>query len=789
MSRPMPAQNAPVWLHIIRMWVNAVLRWPVRFAGRLRRRRVPVIIQARVTECGAACLAMILNYYGRQIRVDECYEALGIGRDGVTTRTLARAARDYGLRVRAFSIEPAQLRYIQLPAIAHWNFDHFVVVERWSPTTVEIVNPIEGRRKLTAEEFSAGFTGVVLTLEPGDAFERRQLARVSPWRTYVQRIVHMPGAAGILAQILGASLVLQIIGLALPIFTKIVVDQVLPFHITNVMVILGIGMAAVVLSQLITSYLRAALLIYLQARLDMHMMLGFFDHLLRLPFRFFHGRRIGDLTSRLWSNLIIRDTLTNQTLSAILDGTLVLVYLIILLAQSPSFGGLVLCVGILQLIIPLVTARRMQSLTQRSLAAQSESQSYLVEALRGMMILKASGSEDRALDRWSNLFFTHLNIMLQRSHLSAIVDTAMTTIRTFAPLLLLWVGTLRVLEGSLSLGTMLALNALAAAFLQPLTSLLATGQQLHQVSAHLERTSDVLEAMPEQANQGIQPAPALSGRIEVKNVSFRYSANAPLVLHDISFTIEPGQKVALVGPSGSGKSTLALLLLGLYTPTTGEIFYDGIPLRRLNYRTLRSQFGVVLQEPFLFSNSIRQNIALREPACSLEEIMAAAQVAAVHDDITRMPMGYDTFLAEGGAGLSGGQRQRLELARAIVNRPAVLLLDEATSHLDAVTEQQVEQNLNRLACTRIVIAHRLSTVRDADLILVFDQGTIVERGTHAELLARRGFYASLVRAQGAAAPAQLAGDPYKTVQLSRLRSDMYKTAELHCVGGGGTEHE
>jgi len=682
------------------------------FVERLQRRRVPVLLQLNSVECGAACLAMILNYYGRKTRVAECRETCGVGRDGVSAQTIAKAARSFGLRVRSFSLEPADFGQLQLPAIVHWEFDHFVVVERWSPKHVEIVDPAVGRRRLSAAEFEAGFTGVVLTLEPGIQFKPLGEKVQPTWRSYLVSILHTPGAAGLMLQIVGVSLCLLLFGLALPLFTKVIVDRVLPFRIVSVMAILGTGLIIVVVAQAVGSYLRAALLLYLQGRLDMRMMLGFFEHLLSLPFRFFQQRSSGDPLMRLGSNTMIREVLTSQMLSATLDGGLVVGYLAILLARSPFFGVVVFGVGLLQAALLLGTSRRLRDtrrlrdLTQRDLAAQSVSQSYLVEALSGMATLKASGTEDQALDHWSGLFANELNASLRRGHLSAILDTAMTTLRTLSPLLLLWVGTFQVLHGAMSLGTMLGLIALATAFLGPLSSLVSNAQRVQLVAAHLERIADVVEAEPEQGLELVQDAPRLSGRIELKNVSFRYDPNAPLVLRNISLTIEPGQKLALVGRTGSGKSTLAMLLLGLHISTEGEILYAGIPLQRLNYRGLRSQFGVVLQEPFLFSGSIRQNIAFGNPDLGLAQVVEAARMAAIHEDIAAMPMGYETKIAEGGSGLSGGQRQRLSLARALAHDPAILLLDEATSHLDVMTESVVEQNLGRLACTRIVIAHR-----------------------------------------------------------------------------------
>jgi ABC-type bacteriocin/lantibiotic exporter with double-glycine peptidase domain len=334
-----------------------------------------------------------------------------------------------------------------------------------------------------------------------------------------------------------------------------------------------------------------------------------------------------------------------------------------------------------------------------------------------------------------------------------VADTGLTALRTGAAFLLLWLGALRVLDGGMTLGTMLALNALAAAFLAPLASLIANGQRLQMVGAHLERIGDVLQAEPEQRVADSRPAPALSGRIDLDGVNFTYDGQSEVGLRDINLRIEPGQKVALVGRTGSGKTTLAMLLLGLYRPTAGTIRYDGLPLDALDYRSLRRQFGVVLQESFLFAGSIRQNIAFNAPDLDFGEVVAAAEKAGMHEAILEMPMGYETPVAEGGSGLSGGQRQCLAIARAIAHRPAILLLDEATSHLDVLTERRVDERLGELACTRIVIAHRLSTIRNADQILVLDRGSIVERGTHAELVALDGHYAALIRSQLAGATA------------------------------------
>ena len=714
---------------------------------RLHRRQVPVRLQLNVAECGAACLAMILSFYGRQTQVAECRELICAGRDGVTAEMIAQEGRRYGLRVKAYSISALEnFKYVPLPAIAHWNFDHFVVIERWTPKQIEIVDPGSGRCRLTQAEFESAFTGVVLTFEPGTQFNPCPAKASLQWQNYLsQYLLRTPG---LWVQVLLTSLLLQGLGLALPILTKLLVDEVLPLHVTSIMPILGIGMCILLLTQLVTSYLRGALLIYLQAQIDTRMMLGFFEHLLTLPFRFFEQRTTGDLLMRISSNTLIRETLTSQTLSMILDCFFVLGYLLVLLQQNLLFGGLVLLLGLLQVGLVWGTTRRIHDLTQRDLWAQADSQSYLVEALNGIQTLKASGAEDQAFDYWSNLFYKQLNVSLQRNHLATTMDTVMQTLRTFSPLILLWVGAQYVLSGMMSLGTMLALNAIAAAFLMPFSSLVTNAQRLQLVGAHLERLSDVWGAESEQKGGEGQIAPPLTGQIEFKQVCFRYAPQSPLVLHQLSFSIKPGQKIALVGRSGSGKSTLAKLLLGLYLPTSGEILYDGIPISALNLQSLRNQFGVVLQEPFLFSGSIRHNIAVNNLKLPLAQVQKAAQIAALHDEIMLLPMGYETRVAEGGTGLSGGQRQRLAIARALAHQPAILLLDEATSHLDGVTESWVEQNLSQLTCTRIVIAHRLSTIRNADLILVVENGAIVEQGTHEQLITKHEYYASLVNSSG-----------------------------------------
>lgn len=709
------------------------------------RKRVPVLLQMSAVECGAACLAMILRYYGRKTSISEVSERVSIGRDGLSALGIVKAARDYGLRVRAISLKDNDFRGVNLPAIIHWQFNHFLIVERWSPTSVDVVDPASGARRIPAAEFDASFTGVVITLEPGVQFVRSTNSQAITIGTYA--LEYIKRAPLVLVQILVASIILQGVGLLFPLLTDVIVDEIIPSKVSDVLPLIGIGIVVILIAQLITMLLRASLLVYLQTRIDTRIMPSFFERLLMLPQSFFQKRSSGDILTRIESNTIVRDIISNQLVSTLLDGGLVVIYLAILFAESSTFGIVVLVVAICQVIILLCTNNPIRDLNRRELEAAGKTQGYVAEALAGITTLKAAGAEHRAFGRWANLFFDQLNTTTRLSYLSSAIGSFMTTLSTLAPLVLLWIGTMQVINGTMQVGTMLALNALASSFLTPVTSLVSSGQQLQIVHSHLERIADVLDAQPEQDIQRVQQPPRLTGRIHLEHVSFRYDANSSYVLNDISLDVEPGQKIAIVGRTGSGKSTLGQLLLGLCLPTEGEILYDGIPLRFLNYQAVRAQFGVVMQNSTVFSGSIRENIAFNVPDIGLERIAQAAHIAAIHDDIMQMPMGYETYVSEGGSALSGGQRQRISIARAVAANPAIMLLDEATSALDVITERTVEQNLHNLGCTQVIIAHRLSTVRNADRILVLDGGVLLEQGTHNELIQQNRYYAQLIRSQ------------------------------------------
>jgi ATP-binding cassette, subfamily B, bacterial len=709
-----------------------------------RGRKVPFVQQLEITDCGAACLAMVLGHLGRDVNLDEVREAAGgSARDGVDAAAIVRAAEWYGLRCRGLALDVEHLHYLPPGSILHWEFNHFVVFERVTKKGVQIVDPGMGPRLVPHAKFGGSFTGVALVFEANDEFEPKKRGR----GRFGWYLTQLAGQRDVLSRVVVTSILLRVFALAFPLVTAVIVDRVVPRNDRNLLLVVAIGLGGLLVFQMITALVRSHLLLQLRTNLDTRLTLGFVDYLSRLPYDFFQRRSAGDLMMRVNNNATVRELLTSNTLSAMLDGVLVIGYAALIVVIAPMMGAIVIGLGIVQIAVFYIARRGYRELLTRSLEAQARSQSYLVELIHGMETLKAAAAESRAVERWSNLYVDELNVSLDRGRLSAKVDAVGSLLSGGSPLAILLVGALQVLSGAFSLGEMLAINSLAMGLLSPLSAMVNSALQLQLIGGYMDRIEDVLRTSPEQTGKDVARAPKLTGRVTLQNVSFRYGDNLPFVVRDVSVDIRPGMTVAIVGRSGCGKSTLARLVAGLYRPTDGRVMYDGHDLQHIELKSLRRQIGVVFQSPSLFAGSIRAAISLSDPSASLERIVEAARLAAVDEDIRTMPMGYDTVLSDGGASLSGGQRQRVALARALVHKPALLILDEATSALDSETERRVSKNLEELRCTRIVLAHRLSTIVNADLILVMDAGEVVESGTHHELLSRDQHYARLVAAQ------------------------------------------
>ncbi|MEN3536407.1 peptidase domain-containing ABC transporter [Microbispora sp. ZYX-F-249] len=711
------------------------------------RRRVPLQMQLTRSECGAACLAMVLGGLGRRTSLAEVREYLPEGVDGVSLREMIQAGARFGLRLRACRAPMDTLAGLPAPFIALWENNHFVVVERVTPRGVSVLDPARGRRRLSRRQFRAGYSGTVLLADAPSGLT--PAVRSRPWRVLRPLVVPALANRGLIIAVLLASLGTQLAGLAVPVFTKLVVDRPVETDVTT----LSAAAFCVVAAHALIAWTRAWALIRLQTSVAAEMMRRLVGHTLALPYRFFQRRSRGDLLSRLSGVAMLRDLLTEQALAFLFDLFTAVTYLALLLVASPGMAVLTLAAATLQAGVVLVTARRGTHLALAALHTNASTQSALVDSLAGIEAIKATGGEAAAVARWRERHDEELATGAARNRHVAGVQAASHALGMALDLGLL-VAVFATAGHGATLGDQLALVSLAASAAAPLTSLLGIVYQLQLAAAHVGRIADLIGAEPERQG-GVRLAGGLRGAITVTGLSTGYDARSP-VLRDVSLRVPPGARVAIVGASGSGKTTLGRALIGLVEPSSGQIRFDGVPLEDLDRRWLRRQVGVVTQQPHLFAGTVMANIA-GFSGLSRQEAEYAARLAEIHDEIVRLPQGYDTDVGEGGGRLSGGQRQRLALARALAGRPRILLLDESTASLDAATEERIRRNLLRLGQTQIIIAHRLSTIRDADLIVVLDRGRLVEAGTHDDLMAYGAHYAHLVRHQGQ--PAGLAATP------------------------------
>ncbi|MCY1061125.1 peptidase domain-containing ABC transporter [Nannocystis sp. SCPEA4] len=701
---------------------------------------VPFIPQTTAADCGAACLAMVLAFHGRKVGRDNVHMALGTGRDGASALAVLRAAEQYGLVGRGVRLPAAAAARLAPASVLHWEGKHFVVLERAEAGRVVLVDPARGRCELDAAAFARGFSGLALELSPGPDFTLAPVRPPSPTWAALRGSLRTSGVLGRLALASGGLVALSLAG---------------PLLISHLVARAGAGdpeLAAwgiVVLlfacGQLVSFVARERLLSRLRLHLDRELARGLFAHLVRLPWGFFAVRPSSDLALRFAALAPVRQLLAAVAAALLTDGALVILYLVVLSFWSWPMALAAIALSLVQVLVAVRARAVGERLSARQIASQAQAQGYQWRALAALPALKAMGSEGVALSRWHELHAEAHAAEGERDRHGAGVDGVLHALRVATPLLLVWFGATQVASGALELGPMLGSTYLAMSFLAPIGSLVASLGRLPQIAGHIERIDDVLRAAPEVAPAGAHAPDKISGAIALDKVSFAYDAHSPAVVRDMSLSLQPGERLCLVGRSGAGKSSLAALLLGLVRPTAGAIAVDGVPLERLDLDALRRCTGVVTQNAALLDGTIRDNIVLGAPGADEVDIIAAAQVAAVHDDILAMPMGYDTVLVDGGANLSGGQRQRIALARALVRRPSLLLLDEATSALDPATEAEVLGNLANLGCTTIMIAHRPSVAAMCDRVAVLERGQLVELGAPAELLARDGAYRALMR--------------------------------------------
>ncbi|MFJ8309897.1 MULTISPECIES: NHLP family bacteriocin export ABC transporter peptidase/permease/ATPase subunit [unclassified Streptomyces] len=710
--------------------------------------RTPTILQMEALECGAASLAMVLGHHGRHVPLEELRIACGVSRDGSRASNVLKAARGYGLTAKGMQMEPAALAEVQAPAILFWEFNHYVVYDgmgrRLGRRGVHINDPDKGRRFVPAEDFDTSFTGVVLVLEPGPAFQRGGrkpgVLGALPAR--------LRGTTGTMLASLLASLLLVAVGAALPALSRTYIDHFLIGHQTSLLGVLFAAMGTMVALTAVLTWLQQANLLRGRIISSTLSSARFFRHLLRLPVTFFAQRSPADLVQRLQSNDAVAETLARDLTAAGVDGIVVLLYAFLLWTYDPQLTVIGVGIALLNVVAMRIVVRLRATRTQKLRADSARLTNTSYTGLQLIETMKATGGENGYFRRWAGQHATTLEEQQRLGVPSAWLGVVAPLLATLNSALILWIGGLRAVEGHISIGLLVAFQALVTRFTAPVTRLNGVAGRIQDFAADVARLKDVENFPVDSLHSRPEPAAStrrLKGHVTLEDITFGYSPLDKPLLTGFSLTVGPGQQVALVGGSGSGKSTVSRLISGLYAPWEGTIRIDGQRLEDIPRGALAASVSFVDQDVFLFEGTVRDNVALWDPSITDDAVVAALQDAALYEVVARRPGGIHSRVEQDGRNFSGGQRQRLEIARALVRRPSILVLDEVTSALDAETEHLIIDNLRRRGCACVVIAHRLSTVRDSDEILVLDHGTVVERGRHEDLVAAAGAYADLVR--------------------------------------------
>ena len=719
-----------------------------------RRTRTPVLLQLTQTECGAACLGIVLAHFGRWVSIEELRETCSVGRDGCNAADIYRAARRYGLETKGWRKQPRELRGMTPPMILFWEFDHFVVLEGFAKGRFLINDPANGHRTVGEEEFDRAFTGVTLTFRPGPDFRPGGvrpglLYRVLPWLRDVKKPLAFAMCCGLL---------LTLPSLALPFLAGLFVDFVLSGREPSWGgALIGALLAAAGLLYLLT-WLRERCLRRLSVRLSIDHAERFMTRLFRLPMRFFSHRLSGDLTSRIQLLDAVANTATAHFVGILIELVTSVAFLGLMLAYDPLLCAVVVGLGALGAAAMRVLARARVDENRRLRREQGILCGIGMFGLGKIDTLQATAAEDDFFSRWTGHQARELRARQRFAELGYVNAALPLLFLILGNAAVLGLGGWRVMSGDMTLGMLTAFYMAAVNFMQPIGRFIQFADTFQILEADLQRLDDVFDApedrdfAPASGASGDRVAAfagrlRLKGRIELRDVTFGYQDNREPLFKDFSLTVEPGQRVAIVGPSGSGKSTLSALVAGIQQPWSGEVLIDGHPRGAIPRELLHGSMSLVDQHVFLFADTVRENLTMWIPEVPDQILVAAAQDATIHEEIVSRPLGYDAPVDEAGRNFSGGQRQRLEIARALVNNPSVLILDEATSSLDTITEVRIDDALRRRGCTCLIVAHRLSTIRDCDLIVVLDRGREVQRGAHQDLMRDAdGLYRQLVEA-------------------------------------------
>jgi ATP-binding cassette subfamily B protein len=720
-----------------------------RFVKRAKRiRRFPHVRQLDAMDCGAAALAMVCRHYGRAVSLARIRQLCFTSTDGTSLRALCRAATELGLAARPVKASARNLPLMPLPAIVHWEGNHWVVLYDVTESHVRIADPALGLRRLPRADFERRWSGYTALFDYTDAFAQAPVeAPSAAWLwPFVRPFKSVIGRA------IGLAVVASGLAMLLPVFTQVIVDRVLVEQDVGLLNWLIIAMLTALGFMTVSIIVQRYLLSFSAVRIDAATLDYLTRTLLALPMSYFSARRTGDIQRRLSGLRQVREFMVQSAVAGITSVVQLLAALTLMLVYSPVLAGVFLITVPLYLGLMRFSSQRLRPIFDDLEEGFGRYASHQIDAIKGIETVKAMGAEVAFRELMLNQFHRIARRQFRADFTIMTYEGAVTMVTFLTSALFLWVGARQVLGGHLTIGALVAFNALVAMANGPLTTILNLWDNFQLASVLLGRLDDVFQQEPEQGRDRSRLAPVrtLEGRISLRSVGFRYGGpESPAILDGITLDVPAGRMVAIVGRSGCGKTTLVKCLAGLLEPTDGTILYDGVDLKTLNYRDLRRQIGFVLQENHLFDDSIARNIAFGEDEPDMDRVMWASRVANAHEFIERLPLGYETKVGESGLAVSGGQRQRIAIARAVYHQPPVLIMDEATSSLDTESERAVKENIDRLlqGRTSFVIAHRLSTVRDADLIMVLEKGRLVEHGSHDDLMKRQGLYFYLVSQQ------------------------------------------
>lgn len=694
----------------------------IRFSS---KRRLPIILQTEIAECALACLAMVSSYHGYEVDLNTLRRTHPITLRGTNLQTLMQVSEKMGFAGRPLRLELDEMDQLQTPTILHWDMNHFVVLKKVTKKQIIIHDPAQGLRTFTIEEASKHFTGIALELTPTSEFKPKKEVKKISFNSFWEKITGLKPA---MIQVFVLSIVLQLFSLISPLFVQLVVDEVVLRKDTHLLLILALGFFMVMLIDVLTSALRAYVVMRFSSLLSIQMATNLFRHLIRLPLSYFEKRHIGDILSRFGSLGQIKEFLTTGIVQVVVDGIMAITTLFMLFLYGSSLAWIVILAVALYGMIRLAWYRPLKALTEESIITGAKESSNFMETIRGIQSIKIFGKESQRQVMWQNRYADTMNTGIRLGKLNIAFSSINSLLFGIENIVIIYIAATMILNNQFSVGMLFAFTSYKSNFTSKAVALIEKGIEIKMLGLHLERLGDIaLEPQEAQGAESTDFAPTLKGDVELQNICYRYSENDPWVLNKANLKIKSGESVAIVGPSGCGKTTMMKVMMGLFTANEGKVLIDGQELKRIGLKTFREQVAGVMQDDQLLSGSIADNISFFDPQPDMEKIIRCAEMAVIAPDIAFMPMAYNTLIGDMGTTLSGGQKQRVLLARALYKEPAILFLDEATSHLDIALEQAVNHAIQTLKVTRIIIAHRPETIRSADRVIVLTPEGLFEQ--------------------------------------------------------------